>query len=215
MRRVTIDARQPAAGAIDEAVAVLVAGGVVAMPTDTLYGLAADPFSTAAIARVFAIKGRSAERAMPLVAADIDQVVSQIGPLSEVARLLASRYWPGPLTLLVARPPSIPADVAGGRGEIGVRVPAHTVTRELCRASGRLLTATSANLSGEPASNDPDDVARSLDIAGPAGIDLLLDAGRTPGGAPSTIVGVTGRDVRLVRPGAIAWDEVQACIQRG
>jgi L-threonylcarbamoyladenylate synthase len=92
---------------------------------------------------------------------------------------------------------------------------AHTVTRELCRASGRLLTATSANLSGEPASNDPDDVARSLDIAGPAGIDLLLDAGRTPGGAPSTIVDVTGRDVRLVRPGAIAWDEVQACIQRG
>jgi L-threonylcarbamoyladenylate synthase len=105
--------------------------------------------------------------------------------------------------------------VAGGRGEIGVRVPAHTVTRELCRASGRLLTATSANLSGEPASNDPDDVARSLDIAGPAGIDLLLDAGRTPGGAPSTIVDVTGRDVRLVRPGAIAWDEVQACIQHG
>jgi L-threonylcarbamoyladenylate synthase len=185
------------------------------MPTHTLYGLAADPFSTAAVARLFAIKGRSAERAIPLVAADVEQVVSQIGPLSEVARLLASRYWPGPLTLLVARPPSIPADVAGGRGEIGVRVPAHTVTRELCRASGRLLTATSANLSGEPASNDPDDVARSLDIAGPAGIDLLLDAGRTPGGAPSTIVGVTGRDVRLVRPGAIAWDEVQACIQRG
>jgi L-threonylcarbamoyladenylate synthase len=215
MRRVMIDARQPAPGALAEAAAVLLAGGVVAMPTDTLYGLAADPFSSAAIARVFAIKGRSAERAMPLVAADVDQVISQIGPLSEVARRLASRYWPGPLTLLVARPPSIPADVAGGRGEIGVRVPAHAVPRELCRACGRLLTATSANLSGQPASNDPDDVARSLAVDGAVGVDLLLDAGRTPGGAPSTIVDVTGRDVRLVRPGAIAWDDVQACMQRG
>jgi L-threonylcarbamoyladenylate synthase len=215
MRRVMIDARQPAPGALAEAAAVLLAGGVVAMPTDTLYGLAADPFSSAAIARVFAIKGRSTERAMPLVAADVDQVISQIGPLSEVARRLASRYWPGPLTLLVARPPSIPADVAGGRGEIGVRVPAHAVPRELCRACGRLLTATSANLSGQPASNDPDDVARSLAVDGAVGVDLLLDAVRTPGGAPSTIVDVTGRDVRLVRPGAIAWDDVQACMQRG
>jgi L-threonylcarbamoyladenylate synthase len=215
MRRIAIDARQPAATALAEAAAILRAGGVVAMPTDTLYGLAADPFSSAAITRVFAVKGRSAERAMPLVAADVDQVVRQIGPLSEVAQRLASMYWPGPLTLLVARPPSIPAEVAGGRGEIGVRVPAHTVPRELCRVCGCLLTATSANLSGEPPSNDPDAVARSLGIAGPWGVDLLLDAGRTPGGAPSTIVDVTGRDVRLVRPGAIAWDDVQACMQRG
>src|SRR5262245_62253283 len=211
MRRVAVDARQPAADALAEAVAILQAGGVVAMPTDTLYGLAADPFSVDAVARVFAVKGRSAERAMPLVAADVDQIVTQIGPLPELARRLAMTYWPGPLTLLVARPPSIPADVAGGRGEIGVRVPAHAVTRELCRACGRLLTATSANLSGEPPSNDPDAIARALGD----GVDLLLEAGRTPGGAPSTIVDVTGSEPRLVRPGAITWDDVQACIQRG
>jgi L-threonylcarbamoyladenylate synthase len=210
MRRVAIDARQPAAAALAEAAAVLHAGGVVAMPTDTLYGLAADPFSSDAVTRVFAIKGRPAERAMPLVAASVDQVVSQLGPLSELGRRLASTYWPGPLTLLVPRPPSIPADVTGGRPEIGVRVPAHTVTRGLCLASGRLLTATSANLSGESPSNDPDDIERSLR----AGVDLLLDAGRTPGGPPSTIVDVTGREVRLVRPGAIPWDDVQACVRR-
>ena len=210
MRRVAIDACQPAAAALAEAVAILHAGGVVAMPTDTLYGLAADPFSSEAVARVFAVKGRSADRAMPLVAADVDQVVNQLGPLSELARRLASKYWPGPLTLLVARPSSIPADVAGGRAEIGVRVPAHAVTRELCRVSGRLLTATSANRSGEPPSNDPDDIERALRT----GVDLLLDAGRTPGGPPSTIVDVTGREVRLVRAGAIAWEDVQACMQR-
>ena len=211
MRRVAVDARRPAADALAEAVAILQAGGVVAMPTDTLYGLAADPFSVDAVARVFAVKGRSAERAMPLVAADLDQIVTQIGPLPELARRLAMTYWPGPLTLLVTRPPSIPPDVAGGRGEIGVRVPAHAVTRELCRVYSRLLTATSANLSGEPPSNDPDEIARALG----AGVDLLLDAGRTPGGAPSTIVDVTGSEPRLVRPGAIAWDDVQACMQRG
>jgi L-threonylcarbamoyladenylate synthase len=211
MRRVPVDAQQPAAGALAEAVAILRAGGVVAMPTDTLYGLAADPFSSKAVARVFAVKGRAAERAMPLVAADVDQIVSQIGPLSAIARRLASTYWPGPLTLLVARPPALPADVAGGRDEIGVRVPAHAVTRELCRACGRVLTATSANLSGEPPSNDPDEIERTLGD----GVDLLIDAGRTPGGAPSTIVDVTGKDVRLVRPGAISWDDVQACVQRG
>src|SRR5215470_6373842 len=159
MRRVAIDARQPAAAALAEAVAILLAGGVVAVPTDTLYGLAVDPFSTAAVARVFAVKGRPAERAMPLVAADLDQIVSHIGPLPDVARRLAAAYWPGPLTLLVARPATIPADVAGGRNEIGVRVPAHAVTRELCRACGRPLTATSANRSGEPPSNDPDEIA--------------------------------------------------------
>lgn len=211
MRRVAIDARRPAAAALAEAVAILDAGGVVAMPTDTLYGLAADPFSSEAVARVFAVKGRSADRAMPLVAADVDQVVNRLGPLSELAGRLASKYWPGPLTLLVARPSSIPADVTGGRAEIGVRVPAHAVTRELCRVSGRLLTATSANLSGEHPSNDPDDIERAF----PTGVDLLLDAGRTPGGPPSTIVDVTGSEPRLVRAGAIAWEDVQACMQRG
>jgi len=211
MRRVTVDAHQPAPAALAEAATIVLAGGVVAMPTDTLYGLAADPFSVAAVARVFSVKGRSAERAMPLVAAGLDQIVTQLGPLSDLARRLAMMYWPGPLTLLVPRPPSIPADVAGGRGEVGVRVPAHAVTRELCRACGRLLTATSANLSGEPPSNDPDEIARALGDR----VDLLLDAGQTPGGAPSTIVDVTGSEPRLVRPGAIAWDDVQACMQRG
>ncbi len=91
-----------------------------------------------------------------------------------------------------------------------MRVPAHAVARELCRVCGRPLTATSANPSGAPASADPGEVARTLG----EGIDLLLDAGATRGGPPSTIVDVSGRDVRLVRPGAIPWDEVQAWLGR-
>jgi L-threonylcarbamoyladenylate synthase len=90
-------------------------------------------------------------------------------------------------------------------------VPAHAVTRELCRACAQVLTATSANISGEPASEDPDHVARAL---ADADVDLLLDAGKTPGGPPSTVVAVFNDTVQLIRPGAIAWDDVQACAQR-
>ena len=192
------------------AASVIRNGGVVAIPTDTLYGLAADPFSPAAISRLFSVKGRSAERAVALVASDISQVIAQLGELSPVARRLASKYWPGPLTLLVPRPASIPADLTGGGDQVGVRVPDHPVTRELCKRCGHLLTATSANISGEPASDDPDEVARAFATSD---VELLLDAGRTPGGPPSTIVSVVKDGIHLVRPGAIPWDEVQACAQ--
>jgi L-threonylcarbamoyladenylate synthase len=212
MRRVAIDAERPSADVLSGAAAVIRASGVVAMPTDTLYGLAADPFSPAAIARVFAVKGRSVERAVALVAADLDQVVAQLGALLPIARRLASKYWPGPLTLLMARPPSLSAELTGGSDQVGVRVAVHAVTRELCRVCGHLLTATSANVSGEPASDDPEQVARTLATSG---VDLLLDAGRTPGGPPSTIVSVVHDGVRLIRPGAIPWDDVQACAQEG
>ena len=211
MRRVTIGGDRPAnLMAIADAAAVIRAGGVVAIPTDTLYGLAVDPFSPAAITRLFEVKGRSAARAVALVAADVEQVTTQLGALPPMAQRLAAKYWPGPLTLLVARPPSIPAELTGGSEQVGVRVPADDVTRQLCRACGHLLTATSANISGEPPSDDPDEIARALATSD---VELLLDAGRTPGGPPSTIVSVARDGVHLVRPGAIPWDEVQACAQ--
>ena len=210
MRRVAIDAHQPDASVLEEAATVIRGGGIVAVPTDTLYGLAADPFSAAAVERVFAIKARSAERALPLIAADIKQIEDRLGPLPPAGQRLAAAYWPGPLTLLVRRPSTLASDVTGGLDQVGVRVPAHAVARELCRVCGGPLTATSANLSGAPASADPDEVARTMG----EGVGLLLDAGPTAGGPPSTIVDVSGRAIRLVRPGAIPWEEVQACLGR-
>jgi L-threonylcarbamoyladenylate synthase len=212
MQRVAIGADpQASARALADAVAVIDLGGVVAIPTDTLYGLAVDPFSSTAISHLFAVKGRATERAVALVAADTEQVNRQLGALAPAARALAARYWPGPLTLLVERPASVPPELTGGSHLVGVRVPDHDVARALCRASGRLLTATSANITGEPPSDDPDHIAHVL--AG-RGVDLLLDAGKTPGGPPSTIVEAHGDSVRLIRPGAIAWDEVQACVRQ-
>ena len=204
-RRLLADAE-----AIEQAARIICAGGVVAMPTDTLYGLAADPFRADAVARVFAVKGRHAERALPLIAADTAQVEQLIGELPPMAVALAARFWPGPLTLLLAAPAALAPDVAGGTGRVGVRVPAHETARALCRACGTVLTATSANVSGDPASADPDEVERTIGER----VDVLLDAGRTAGGRPSTVVDATGAAPRLVRAGAVAWNEVLACVDR-
>jgi L-threonylcarbamoyladenylate synthase len=209
MRRVTLGADFKANfRALIDAVIVLARGGIVAIPTDTLYGLAVDPLSSAAIARLMAVKGRPTERAIALIGADADQVVRDLGTLPPVAQKLASAFWPGPLTLLVPRPASIPAELAGGSALVGVRVPNDDAARELCRCWGHVLTATSANLSGEPASDDPDHIARVFEDRDVA---LLLDRGKTCGGPPSTVVEAAASEIRLVRPGAVAWDEVERC----
>lgn len=195
------------------AAAVIRAGGLVAFPTDTLYGLAADPFNPSAVRRIVLAKGRPPDRAMPLVAADLAQVAEQIGPLTPLARRLADRFWPGPLTILVPAPPTIAAGVSAGTGRVGVRVPAHAVARDLSRSSASVLVATSANRSGQTAPADPDDLAESLAAA----IDMLIDSGPTQGGPPTTIVDViadaTGEAVRLVRAGAISWEDIDACLR--
>jgi L-threonylcarbamoyladenylate synthase len=208
MRRVFVDRDAPQRDAIQEAAKWILNGGLVALPTDTLYGLGADPFAASAVARVFAVKGRSAERALPLIAAETLQVTEHLSRLSDTAQQLVHRFWPGPLTLLVPAPVALARDVTGGTGKVGVRVPADAVARAICAEVGRPITATSANVSGEPATSDPDQVERSLGDR----LDLLIDTGRTHGGAPSTIVDVTGVEPVLVRAGAISWDDIQACL---
>jgi L-threonylcarbamoyladenylate synthase len=207
MTRVTVDPVAPDRAALERAAAIIRQGGLVAFPTDTLYGLAANPYDAEAIARLFAAKGRPAEGAIPLIAADEAQVERQLGSLTPLARSLAAHFWPGPLTLLVAAPEALAPEIPAGTSRVGVRVPAHAVARGLCRAANSVLTATSANLSGQPAADSADAVVAALG----GRIDLLLDAGPTTGGPPSTIVDVDGDDLRLVRSGAIRWEEIQAC----
>jgi len=209
VERILINAAQPEPLLVARAAAVIRAGGLVAFPTDTLYGLAADPFNPSAVRRLFDAKGRPTGRAMPLVAADLAQVVETLGPLTALAQKLAGRFWPGPLTILMPVPRSIAAEVSAGTGRVGVRVPAHVVARDFCRASASVLVATSANPSGQEAPTNPDAVAASLGAA----IDLLIDSGPTPGGPASTIVDATRDDVQLVRAGAISWEDIQACLR--
>lgn len=207
MQRVVVDPIQPNPAVLEAGVFRIRTGGIVALPTDTLYGLAVDPFDRGAVATIFAIKEREAVRPLPLIAADWEQIAERIGPLSIMSQQLAARFWPGPLTLVLAAPAGLADNLTGGTATVGVRVPAHAVARAFCRLCSSPLTATSANLSGRTPSADPDDVERALGDR----IDFLIDAGPAPGGLPSTIVDATGPALRLVRAGAIAWSDIQAC----
>jgi L-threonylcarbamoyladenylate synthase len=202
MRRIVIDHSAPLDGQLAPAVEAIGRGGVVAFPTDTLYGLAADPRDDEAVAAVFAVKRRAAERTIALVASTLAQAET-LAVLSDQARQLARHFWPGPLTLVVPAASDVAESVLSEARLIGVRVPDHSVARALAELCGHPLTATSANRSGEPATDDPDEVASRLrDIA------VLVDAGRSPGGAPSTVVDASSSQIRLLREGALPWNRV-------
>jgi L-threonylcarbamoyladenylate synthase len=193
---------------VERAVQVLRGGGVVAYATDTLYGLAVDPRSPAAVARLFAVKARQPGHAIPLIAANLDQA-EQAATFDPVARRLAAAFWPGPLSLVLDARAGLDEAVLAGDRSIAIRVPGSTVARGLAAAFGGCITATSANLSGRPSATEPDEV--SPELAGR--IDLLLDTGPAPGGAPSTIIDTREGSLRLVRAGAVAWDRVLRSIK--
>ena len=194
----------PEPGALARAVDILLRGGLVIFPTDTLYGLAADPRHADGVARVYHAKGRLAWHALPLIAADLAQVQVLATSLTEATRRLAERFWPGPLTLLVDATPTIVPDVHGGTGGVAVRVPDHAVARALARRLGFPVVATSANRSGSPASCLAEVAASALE----GDVDLVLDGGPTPGGEPSTIVDARGELPTLIRAGAIPFSLV-------
>ncbi len=181
---------------------VLGGGGLVGFATDTLYGIAADPRSDAAIERLFAVKGRDARSAIPLIAADREQAMAA-GRFGEREGRLASAFWPGPLSIVVPAHRGLSRTVMGAAETVAIRVPAQQVARALAAAFGFCVTATSANASGSPPAASADEVQQSL----PA-LDLLLDSGPAPGGAPSTMVWFDEHGPVLVRAGAVAWDRV-------
>ena len=188
---------------IDRAVEVLRDGGVVAYPTDTLYGLAVDPRSAIAVARLFAIKERDAASAIPLIAASLEQA-REAGHFSDLHSRLAKSFWPGPLTIVLPAAEVIARELLGTGSTVALRVPAHPVAQALAARHGFCITSTSANRSGEAAATTAQQVSNELMNS----IDLILDGGPSPGVAPSTIGAVTSEGPRLVRAGAIAWDRV-------
>ena len=209
MTRVSLDPLAPDSTVVAAAAEVLRRGGVVAYPTDTLYGLAVDATNDEAVERLFTLKGRDAASAIALIAADLDMAQrAAANGFGVIERRLASEFWPGPLTIVVPAAPALSAGLAP-RGTIGVRVPAHLVARSLAAAFGGNITATSANLSGKPSSVTAEEVAVALGDR----IDLLLDAGPAPGGAPSTIVEIVGGRPLLHRAGAVAWDRVLESVE--
>lgn len=208
---------------LERAARVIRGGGVVAIPTETFYGLAADATQPVATSRIFAIKGRPQGMALPLVAASVEQVTAVLGPLDAMSARAAKAFWPGPLSLVLSCGPQF--GVTAGQSDnrqpatgnplsrdalqrtgptVAVRVPGHAFVRTLCERTGTLLTATSANPTGEPAAETAEAVARSLGSA----VDLIVDDGAARGGMASTIADLRGDVPRLVRDGAIAWKRV-------
>jgi L-threonylcarbamoyladenylate synthase len=187
------------------AAGLLRAGGVVAYPTETFYALGALADRPDALARLAAAKGRAEGKPLPLIAADAEQVAAVASLGDPIARRLAERFWPGPLTLVL--PAAAPLDPAlcGPGPSVGIRVPAHDLARELARAAGGPLVSTSANWSGEP----PASTASGISQVVLARIDGVLDGGPTPGGMPSTVVEVARGAVRLLRGGVMPWEEVR------
>jgi len=204
-----VEAGRPDRRTLSRAAAILKTGGIVAYPTDTLYGLAASPISAAAVRQLYRIKGRPVDAAIPLIAAGVAQIEAAGGELGPATRRLADAFWPGPLTLLLPAWAGLDAGVHAGLGTVAVRVPGHPVARMFAELCGGPITSTSANRSGEPATMDPDEVRRTLG----AELDALIDAGLSPGGAASTIVDASGRVPRLVRAGAVPWDRVLECLE--
>ncbi len=209
--RVTIDPTHPDDAAIARAAEAIARGEVVAYPTETFYGLAADPRNAWAIERVFEAKGRRSDEPLPLIASDLRQVERWFGVLSPQAAALAQHFWPGPLTLVLPLPAdrALPAALTAGRSNVAVRVPAHTLARALAHAAGGAITSTSANPSGWPPATTPDAVFRTLANR----IAIVIDGGATSGGAPSTIVDVQAQPPRLVRAGVLPWERVLESLQ--
>jgi tRNA threonylcarbamoyl adenosine modification protein (Sua5/YciO/YrdC/YwlC family) len=194
----------PQADAIEEAAHALRAGQLVAVPTDTVYGLAADPFHTGATDRVYAAKRRPRQVDLPVLVADRGQALSLVIGLTDAAERLMERFWPGALTLVLPRRPDLVADLGSDEATIGVRCPAHAVPRALCRRAGPLAT-TSANLHGEPPLTTAAEVALTFGDA----VAVVLDSGPCSG-APSTVVDCTGLEPRLLRDGRIPWAGIVA-----
>lgn len=196
---VTIDPAHPEK-AFERCRSVIGSGGVIAYPTDTFYGLGADPRDPGAVKRLFEIKGRPAGQPILLLLHDKNAVRGWTQEVTDEAEALMDAFWPGPLTLVFTALPAVLQELTGGTGRIGLRVPGSDVTRRLLFALGTALTGTSANRSGGP------DLQRAADVAAMLGdaVDLILDAGMTPGGKASTVVDVSARGLTMVREGTVS-----------
>jgi L-threonylcarbamoyladenylate synthase len=192
-----------------EAIAVLRAGGVVALPTDTVYGIAVDLATPGGIERLFHVKRRPPEKGIALLIADLEQAAA-VGVVGDRARALAAAFWPGPLTLVlpVRQGANLPDVLTGGAPTVGVRLPDHPTPRALAAALGPLPT-TSANRSGDPDSLEPRAVLAAIGDA----IDLVLDGGRTPGAVPSTVVDLSVKPPVVLREGALPASRIFAVLR--
>jgi L-threonylcarbamoyladenylate synthase len=204
----TVDPRSPSAEALAEAARVLRGGGLVAFPTETVYGLGANALDASAVARIFAAKGRPANNPLIVHIAEASEARKVVADWPQTAARLAERFWPGPLTLVLRKRDEVPDAVTAGGPTVAVRVPAHPVAQAILRAVDVPIAAPSANRSMELSPTRAEHVLRGLD----GRIDVLLDGGPTAGGIESTVLDLTANPPRLLRPGLHGVAELESVI---
>lgn len=207
---IEIDPEQPDAEAVNRAAKILNQGGVVAIPTDALYTIVADPMNLQAVERVFNAKGREPQRSLPLLVSDILMAEDLAKELTSRFYLLARRFWPGPLTMIVRAAAKVPLKVTGNTGRLAMRQSKSVVANALLEAVGRPLISTSANISGQPTGRSGIDVFFMMD----GSVDLVLDAGHCSGEG-STTVDITEPYWKVIKEGAINEKEIGDCLKGG
>jgi len=195
--------------AYDEALAALAAGEAIVYPTETFYALGVDALSPRALERLFAIKGREPGKPVALIAADSAMAFTVAGEVPAQARVLAEAFWPGPLTLVLPARAGIPSALIGADGGVGVRVSSHPIARALAAAFRGPLTATSANLAGEPPAVELHAARRAFGDE----VKVFVEGRRLAGGAPSTVVAVNRAGMRMLRPGAVSERHLAAALE--
>jgi len=188
--------------ALQRALDTLRNGRLVAFPTDTVYGLGTLAFDGGAVESIYIAKDRPVEKAIPVLIGDITDLEKISDDITERTRSLASRFWPGPLTLLVPKKPTLPESVSA-TSTVAVRVPDHAVALNLLQSAGP-MAVTSANISGQASPATAEEVFAQLN----GRIDLIIDGGRTPGGVPSTLVDCSGGEIKILRAGPITLEEL-------
>ena len=201
MKTEIIPAQDPLS--LKRALEALGKGGLVAFPTDTVYGVGALAFDRKAVESIYAAKDRPGEKAIPILIGDVEDLKKVCPGLPELALKLAGRFWPGPLTLVVPKHPELPEAVSAS-GTVGVRMPDHPVARALLRLAGP-MAGTSANISGRPSPTDAKEVFNQLG----GRVALIIDGGKTPGGVPSTVVDCVGAEPKILRVGPIPEAQIQ------
>jgi len=185
---------------------ILKSGGLVAFPTDTVYGVGALAFDGIAIESIYTAKDRPAEKAIPILIGEIMDTVKVVTEFPRTARILAARFWPGPLTCVLTKKRTLPEAVSA-TSTVGVRIPDHAVARILLRYAGP-MAVTSANISGQQSPSSAEEVFRQLD----GRIPLIIDGGETPGGIPSTVVDCTSNEIKILREGPISLDNINSVL---
>jgi L-threonylcarbamoyladenylate synthase len=208
MTMLKINPAHPESERIHRAAEIIMSGGVIGYPTETVYGLGANAFLPDAVERIFTLKQRVASQAILLIAADLDQVAQLVSEMPNVALRLAESFWPGPLTLIFNAGPKVIPELIGASGTVGVRIPGNAICLELLKATGIPITSTSANISGQ---QNPISAEEVLKYFGER-LDLIIDGGKTPSRVPSTVLSLVDSRPVLIREGAIQKSDIEKII---